>query len=193
MGQSFWSRGPSLSSTLEAKDFPHLKAMPGSEDGELALVLQAQVELTQILYNAHGILYSSAERTLAMVSAGDYARYLDDFQRSALDWHASWRNIPVSHNIKFTLMLQFEYVCLYINAFSFQAVLMRSLDRRGRGHDEARTRSRLRASFFSKGLMTSPDGPYIYEAISSARKILSLFEEQSPQDTLRYLPTRYYL
>lgn len=193
MGQSFWSRGPSLSSTLTAQDFPSLKPLTGSEDGDLALVLQAHLELTQILYNAHGILYSSAGRTLAMVNEGDYARYLDDFQRSTSTWLASWRDVKASQNIKTTMMLLFEYVCLYVNAFSFQAVLTRAIGKPNHGVEKNLTGGRARPQLFSQGPMASPDGPYIYEAVSAARKILALFTKQNPQNMLRYLPTRYHL
>lgn len=193
MGQSFWSRGPSLSSTLTAQDFPSLKPLPGSEGGDFALILQAHLELTQIMYNAHGVLYSSARRTLALVNDGDYARYLDDFQRSTSTWHVCWRDMKMSPNIRTTLFLFFEYVRLYVNAFSFQAVLTRTLGKQSCAAEKRPSSGRFRPSFFSQGLMTSPDGPYIYEAVNSARKILVLFEEQSSQNMLRYLPTRYHL
>jgi hypothetical protein len=47
------------------------------------MILQANLELVQVLYNAHLILYASAERTQALIRDGDYARYLDDFLSAA--------------------------------------------------------------------------------------------------------------
>ncbi|KAM5362285.1 hypothetical protein ACJZ2D_012640 [Fusarium nematophilum] len=105
LGQSFWSRGPSLSSTFTSKDFPSLEPIPGVEKVDYASVLQATLELTQILYNAHLILYSSTRKTLNMISEGDYARYLDDFVRAASAWHTVWNDIQVPHAIKSTLLL----------------------------------------------------------------------------------------
>ncbi|VUC30201.1 unnamed protein product [Clonostachys rosea] len=193
MGQSFWSRGPSLSSKLTNKDFPNLKSLPGMEDEDLASALQAKIELTQILYNAHGILYSSTERTLAMVSDGDYARYLDDFQRSATDWYTIWKGGSFSSNVRATLLLLYEYVCLYVNAFSFQAVLTRASGACSGRRDANSGKGISSAAPFARGLMSSPDGPYVYEAISCARKILSLINQLHPGNTLRFLPTRFYL
>uniref|UniRef100_A0A0B7KLK5 Transcription factor domain-containing protein n=1 Tax=Bionectria ochroleuca TaxID=29856 RepID=A0A0B7KLK5_BIOOC len=190
MGQSFWSRGPSLSSKLTNKDFPNLKSLPGMEEEDLASALQAKTELTQILYNAHGILYSSTERTLAMVNDGDYARYLDDFQRSTTNWYAAWNGGNFSSNVRATLLLLYEYVCLYVNAFSFQAVLTRASGERSQRRDVDPGKG---AAPFLGGLMCSPDGPYVYEAISCARKILGLMNQLHPRNTLRFLPTRFYL
>ncbi|CAH0016677.1 unnamed protein product, partial [Clonostachys rhizophaga] len=193
MGQSFWSRGPSLSSKLTNKDFPNLKSLPSMEEEDLASALQAKTELTQILYNAHGILYSSTERTLAMVNDGDYARYLDDFQRSTTTWYTAWNGGNFSSNVRATLLLLYEYVCLYVNAFSFQAVLTRASSACSQGRDTIPGKGVSSAGPFSGGLMSSPDGPYVYEAISCARKILSLMNQLHPRNTLRFLPTRFYL
>lgn len=82
LGQSFWSRGPSLNSNFTAKDFPSLQPHPDGDSEDYASMLQASMELTQILHNAHAVLYSSKSRTMAMVLEGNYARYLDDFRTS---------------------------------------------------------------------------------------------------------------
>lgn len=70
MQQSFWSRGPSLSTKFTSTDFPTLQpVVPGDDDR--ASILHATVELTQLLHNADEILYSSPERTVEMMRTGD--------------------------------------------------------------------------------------------------------------------------
>lgn len=99
LGQAFWSRDPSLSSKFTANDFPTLQSQcTGSEDH--ASILQATMELTQLLHNTHDILYSSHARTQELILAGDYARYLDDFQKALLKWSGSWRTLRASPKIK---------------------------------------------------------------------------------------------
>lgn len=193
LGQSFWSRGPSLSAQFTAEDFPSLKPIPGIRDEDYASVLQANIELTQILHNAHAILYSSTERTLTMVYDGDYARYLDDFLRSTNSWHAKWNVVQASHKIKSTLLLTYEYICLYINAFSFQAVLTRTAAPRPSLPKRQRTCKRPLAELFSGGVMSSPDGRYVFDAISAAKNLLGLVNSLDPQRVICYLPSRYYL
>ncbi|EQB46667.1 hypothetical protein CGLO_14299 [Colletotrichum gloeosporioides Cg-14] len=192
LGQSFWSRGPSLSSNFTAKDFPTLHPTPGLIDENYALILQANLELTQILHNAHAVLYSSTERTLSMIHEGDYPRYLDDFMESATHWDSRWKDMQVSPNIKHALRLLYEYVCLYINAFSFHAVLTRAS--RPRASERYRlARTQPLDSCFNGGIMSSPDARYIIGAISAARSLLGVMNELDPKHTLRYLPSRYHL
>jgi hypothetical protein len=191
LGQSFWSRGPSLAAKFTAKDFPSLQPLPGGDSEDYASMLQATMELTQILHNAHAILYSSKDRTMAMVLDGNYARYLDDFRSSATTWHSTWSSIAVSANIKTTLMIMYEYICLYTNAFSFQAVLTRAS--MSQNYNKEHHNKRLSADIFAGGIMLSPDGLYIFDAISAAMNLLGLMNSLDPRQVTCYLPTRYYL
>ncbi|KAH0425847.1 hypothetical protein CcaCcLH18_10716 [Colletotrichum camelliae] len=192
LGQSFWSRGPSLSSNFTAKDFPALRPASGKTDEDFASVLQANLELTQILHNAHAILYSSTERTLSMIHEGDYPRYLDDFIESATHWDSRWEALKVSPNLRAGLRLLYEYVCLYINAFSFHAVVTRALRPRTQ-QGQRHAGKRCLSSFFPQGIMSSPDARYIIGATSAARSLLGVMNELDPKHTLRYLPSRYHL
>lgn len=204
LGQSFWSRGPSLSSRFTASDFPSLR--PSSDEEEdFALIHQANLELTQILHNAHDILYSSRARTLALVFAGDYGRYIDDFQTASAAWYATWAHVPRSQLAKRSLALMYEYLGLYINAFSFQAVLTRWSSNRSRGaeptqndesdvqHEGESIQSCRRGDApFGDTIMTNPDGRYIFDALKAARTLLQLLSEMSPEE-LCPLPSRYHL
>lgn len=191
LGQSFWSRGPSIAYRLTAKDFSTLQPkLPGDED--YATMLQAKLEVTQILNNAHDILYSARARTLALVFAGDYNRYLDDFQNAAIGWHSAWQSTPMSPRIRTSLLLMYEYLCLYVNAFSFQAILTRaSSSRRTQNGTHERRSSTIDP--FPRGIMPTPEGRYVFDAIMAAKKILGLMGRMDPVEELRFLPSRYYL
>lgn len=193
LGQSFWSRGPSLSSQFTAADFPSLKPVPGMRDEDYASVLQANIELTQILHNAHAILYSSTTKTLTMIYDGDYSRYLDDFLGATTSWNAKWIDLQASCKIKSTLLLMYEYICLYVNAFSFQAVLTRAAAPQRSTPKRQWTRKRPLADLFSRGISSSPDGRYVFEAISAAKKLLGLMNGLDPQRVICHLPLRFYL
>ncbi|KAJ3531909.1 hypothetical protein NM208_g8671 [Fusarium decemcellulare] len=193
LGQSFWSRGPSLSTHFTAKDFPSLKPIAGVKDDDYASVLHSSLELTQILYNAHLILYASTERTLAMILDGDYARYLDDFVRAVTVWRTTWKDIQVSHKVKSTLLMMYEYIRLYVNAFSFQAVITRASGAETSYQGTHQTSKRPLAELFSRGIMSSPDGKFIFDAIGAAMNLLELMNNLDPRHVLCYLPSRYYL
>lgn len=90
-------------------------------------------------------------------------------------------------------MLMYEYLCLYINAFSFQAVLTRLSRTRRAATDKKELRHEVHNQPFSKGLMASPDCRWVYDAIIAAIKILKMMNELDPSDEMRFLPSRYYL
>lgn len=143
------------------------------------------MELTQLMHNAQAILYSSPKRTLAMVHDGDYSRYLDDFQRASMNWHATWSDLAVSARVKRSLSLVYEYLCLYVNAFSFQAVLTRM--------STQNTSSKPSFRPFINGIMNCSDGRYVWDAITAAINTLKLMMDFHPQHELCFLPYRYYL
>jgi hypothetical protein len=190
-GQSFWSRGPSLSTRFTAKDFPSLQLSADAEHN-YALVLQATIELTQLLHNAHDILYSSKERRLQMVRLGDYNRYLDDFRRSFSGWQTRWDSLEASPKLKCTLNIFKEYVRLYVLAFSFQSILSRAVhDNRVAGTSASWLKKA--PSLFPEGIMASPDGVYVFEAVRSARSILTIACGTDPVAHIHYMPFRFYV
>lgn len=195
LGQSFWSRGPSLSSRFTAADFPMLKATD-DDDEDFSQTHEANLQLTQMLHNAHDVLYSSRARTLALVFAGDYGRYIDDFQKAATAWHTAWVDVPRTNVVRRTLLLTYEYLGIFINAFSFQAVLTRYSSDRNKSLRKARATGQAvtphRLPPFGPSVMASPDGRYIFDALSSARAVLTTMGSISLEE-LCTLPARYHL
>ncbi|KAI9924171.1 hypothetical protein MW887_007121 [Aspergillus wentii] len=185
MGQSFWSRGPSLSSRLSLEGFAALRPQ-STADEDYPSILLATVELTQILHNAHDILYSSEYQTANMIRRGDYSRCLDDFSKSLRLWHESWSALAVSPKLRSTLLLMYEYLTVYVNAFSFQAVITRNVA------DRKDSRKSVKV-VFPCGIMGAPDGPYISAAIRAAKMVLTIMCEMDSSTCLGCLPSRYYL
>lgn len=158
-----------------------------------ASVLQATMELTQLLHNAHDILYSSRARTQELILAGDYNRYLDDFEKALTSWDDTWHNLALSPRIKCMLTLMYEYVCLYSNAFAFQARVTQVANAdRNMLSDQHPTASQQEI-VFPCGIMATPEGRYIFEALRAAKAVLRVISRADPVSCLRYMPTRYHL
>ncbi|KAH8427732.1 fungal specific transcription factor domain-containing protein [Aspergillus melleus] len=187
MGQAFWCRGPGLSTHFTAHDYPSLHPHKAGQV-DYASFIQAQVELTTIFGNVHDILYASKSRTVQLILMGDYIKYLDDSAKALDMWKRSWSDFDVPSHLKGLLMLQFEYLRLYMNAFAFQAVLYRSSREEGpAGHEKM-------VSYFPYSVMASPDGRHIYLTIDAAKGVLrELLNRLNPTMHLRFLPVRYYL
>ena len=182
MGQSFWSRGPSLSTRFTADDFPGLK----QDKTNYAFVLQAMVELTQLLHNVHDILYSSKARTFQMMFSGDYNRYLDDFRHALSVWKDTWASLKLPHSLHYSLHIFNEYVSLYVNAFSFQSVATRACVENCQGLNR-------RPSLFRQGIMTSPDGAYVFAAVNAAKRIMIMVTTTNSEAYMPYMPYRIYV
>lgn len=194
MGQSFWSRGPSLSTNFTANDFPSLRLGADAEH-KYSHVLQATIELTQLLHNVHDTLYASKERTTQMVRRGDYNRYLDDFRHSMSAWKDRWDGLETSPKLNCTLRIFKEYVRLYANSFSFQSLLSRAVPH-NRPPGENRTTTlgtRGAPSLFPRGIMSTPEGAYVLEAVDAAREILTITVQTTSQAQIRYMPFRFYM
>jgi hypothetical protein len=224
LGKAFWSRGglafrcqPSVKSNMNweahnnfptlAPNGPYMHRQAGShtEDssdqnggvsiGDEATLMQAYVELTQILTNIHSTLYPSRDRTLALSHVGDYTRMLDEFTRT-LNWFRitwmerhRWEKFPFSKTIGAT----YYYAKLYAYSFSFQAHVSRTTANSKMLSQDVNTGRTLVKLIFPRGLAESPDVKYILEAIDSASALLKIcVEDLFLQGALGFLPSRFY-
>jgi hypothetical protein len=91
-----------------------------------------------------------------------------------------------SGKLKASLMLTYDYLRLYVNAFAYQATISRALSfRRDSQHNPNRPMPLINAS--------APDARFIYEALDAAKSLLTTLNEFVPAETLRYMPSSYYL
>lgn len=91
-----------------------------------------------------------------------------------------------SARLKASLLLTYDYLRLYVNAFAYQATISRALIfQRDSQHNPNRPMPLINAS--------APDARFIYEAIDAAKSLLSTFNNFVDPETMRYMPSSYYL
>lgn len=208
-GLAFWSRGPALcfvgyshiSQTGEVAarlNFP-LQLSPGAElDGrahdDSASLMQSLVELTQVMTNAHDILYPSKLRTEVLVKQGEYFLFLDHFRRALDSYRTIWKPKQWSNRTLEELSwMTFHYVRLYISSFGYSAHIKRAQWRGDKEASTGRDGSRQAVQIFPRGSATSPDALYIYDSIAAANEILHISLRLAQMGSLRYLPSRYLI
>ncbi|KAG9237316.1 hypothetical protein BJ875DRAFT_370253, partial [Amylocarpus encephaloides] len=185
IGKGFWARGPGPLSGLRSSDFPTLQPSSPSAD-DYSLIFQANLELTQIFSNVHDILYSSKGHGWKEMLEGRYAKYLDDFRTSLRSWNDVWSVLICSPRLKSSLLLTYDYLRLYVNAFAYQATMSRTLTyQRDSQHQSNHPMPLINAS--------APDARFIYEAIDAGKSLLSTFNNFANPEILRYMPSCYYL
>ena len=108
---------------------------------------------------------------------------------------AIWRSISIialkivigSPRLKSTLLLTYEFLRLYVNAFAYQATISRSILSERNSSD---------GPFYQLPAITAatPDARFIYESVEAAKNLLTTLNNfVDPETSLRYMPSRFYL
>lgn len=106
------------------------------------------------------------------------------------------RGVPYERALRsslYVLTLLYEYLCLYVNAFAFQAIVTtKALEARNSTRNRQST-NLPRECLFPQGIMAIPEGRYVFEALRAAKAALMVMSRADPEACLRYMPTRYFL
>lgn len=194
LGRAFWSRGPGPLTTLRKEDFPMLApSTPGDED--FASIFQATLELTLLFSNVHDVLYSNPGNSMRSHLSGGYIKFIDDFRTAIYGWKSVWGTLTCSPNLKATLLMSYDYLRLYTNAFAFHATLKRALSQQEQGLDINKTkRGPAVQRVFYNNVGAVGDARFIYEGLDAAKSLLSMCNTfVDPERALRYMPLRFYL
>jgi hypothetical protein len=182
-GRAFWSRGPGPLTGFTRGDFPTLQPKtPGDEN--YASIFQATLELTQLFSNVHEVLYTQKGSQLKALLVKDYVKYIDDFRAAIKGWNSVWGTLTCSPNLKATLLISYDYLRLYTNAFAFQATFRRS----------RMPKNKSKATGPIVNIPSLPDARFIYESLDAAKSLLVTVNNfVDPENCLRYMPLRFYL
>jgi hypothetical protein len=77
-----------------ADDFPEMRDVPGIQD-DYAAYLQCLLHITQVLSNAHDLLYPSKSRSAALAKAEHYYKNIDEFTESERLWSTTLSRAPL--------------------------------------------------------------------------------------------------
>lgn len=187
LGRAFWSRGPGPLTTLRKEDFPMLAPLAtGGQD--FASIFQATLELTLLFSNIHDVLYSNPGNSIRSHHSGGYIKYIDDFRTAIYGWKSVWGGLTCSPALKATLSMSYDFLRLYTCAFGFHAIVKRAVS-------QTQTRD-LPASdrIFYSNVGAVHDARFIYEGLDAAKSLLSTVNTfVDPEQSLRYMPLRFYL
>ena len=192
LGRAFWSRGPGPLTTLRKEDFPMLaSANPGDED--FASIFQATLELTMLFSNVHDVLYSNPGNSMRSHLSGSYIKYIDDFRSAIYGWKSVWGTLTCSPNLKATLLMSYDYLRLYTNAFAFHATVKRAIPS-NQGQSNRQSSHPAPGRVFYNNVGAVGDARFIYEGLDAAKSLLSMVNTfVDPENSLRYMPLRFYL
>ncbi|KAF2014613.1 hypothetical protein BU24DRAFT_371300 [Aaosphaeria arxii CBS 175.79] len=194
IGKAFWSRGPGPMTTLVRADYPSLiPKSPNEED--YASIYQANLELTQLFSNVHDVLYSNPGSSFRSHLSGSYIKFIDDFRTAIYGWKSVWGTLTCSPPLKACLLMSYDYLRLYTNAFAFQATVRRAMPTVDQAIMHSENPSmQAPQRVFSNNVGAVGDARFIYEGLDAAKAILTTANNfVDPEKSLRYMPLRYYL
>ncbi|PSN72162.1 hypothetical protein BS50DRAFT_544531 [Corynespora cassiicola Philippines] len=203
IGKAFWSRGPGPLTTLRREDYPSLiPKSPNEED--YASIFQANLELTQLFSNVHDTLYSNPGSSFRTHMSGSYIKFIDDFRSAIYGWKSVWGTLTCSPHLKACLLISYDYLRLYTNAFAFQATVLRALPTGPQPaadptmptvqHNAPGNRMQVPQRVFGNNVGAVGDARFIFEGLDAAKAILTTANNfVDPEKVLRYMPLRYYL
>jgi hypothetical protein len=201
IGKAFWSRDPGPLTTLRREDYPTLiPKSPNEED--YASIFQANLELTQLFSNVHDTLYSNPGTSFRSQMSGSYIKFIDDFRSAIYGWKSVWGTLTCSPPLKACLLMSYDYLRLYTNAFAFQATVLRALPSASTSTDPAAgpqaangtSGMQVPQRVFVNNVGAVGDARFIYEGLDAAKAILTTVNNfVDPEHSLRFMPLRYYL
>ncbi|KEQ67192.1 uncharacterized protein M437DRAFT_36495, partial [Aureobasidium melanogenum CBS 110374] len=184
IGRAFWSRGPGPGLAIRKEDYPYQPQTPGDED--FPRLFQATLELTLLFSNVHDVLYSSPGNSLRNHLTGGYYIKID-FRSAYYGWNAVYGTMTCSPNLKAMLLMSYDYLRLYTNAFAFHATIRRALPE---GENGKPSFSRV----FYNNVGAVGDARFIYEGLDAAKSLLTTMNNfVDAERMLRYMPLRFYL
>ncbi|TEA20000.1 Transcriptional activator ARO80 [Colletotrichum sidae] len=152
-------------------------------------------------------LFKSRKHTTDIIQSGKYTEALKDFQPLLQDWWKEFERYRLPPFIRHILTIEYEYVRIYVNSLSLQAVVERCTNNAGHVHGahgnhnagSAAQLSPQTQNYFGKlplgqlGGFGTVDQEYIKEVISGSRNLLrTVVEGLLPGDYLKHAPVRTY-
>ncbi|KAK3692050.1 hypothetical protein B0T22DRAFT_475020 [Podospora appendiculata] len=152
-------------------------------------------------------LFRSRKHTTDIIQSGRYLSLLKDFQPMLREWWKEFERFPLPQYIRHILTIEYEYVRIYVNSLSLQAVVERCTSNAGGGSapggsvsgHSAPQLSPQTQNYYGKlplgqlGGFGAEDQEYVKEVVNGSRNLLrTVVEGLLPQDYLKHAPVRTY-
>ncbi|KFA61966.1 hypothetical protein S40285_07798 [Stachybotrys chlorohalonatus IBT 40285] len=153
-------------------------------------------------------LFKSRKHTTEIIQSGKYVDLLRDFSPMLRDWYKEFELFRLPPYIRHILTIEYEYVRIYVNSLSLQAVVERCTNNAGQtGNAAAANGNGSSATQLSPqtlinfgklplgqlGGLTTNDHHYVREVVEGSRNLLrTVVHGLLPGDYLKRAPVRTY-
>lgn len=149
-------------------------------------------------------LFKSRKHTTRIIQTGEYIELLKDFQPMLNNWMKQFEGFRMPPYIKHILIIEYEYVRIYVNSLSLQAVVERCTSNAGNIQSAATAGngnglSPQTQNYYGKLPLTRlggfgpEDQQYVKEVVDGSRNLLrTVVEGLLPHNYLKHAPVRTY-
>ncbi|KAF5005302.1 hypothetical protein FDECE_8238 [Fusarium decemcellulare] len=154
-------------------------------------------------------IFRSRKHTTQIIQNGKYVDILSEFAPMLRDWWKEFELFKLPEFIRHILTIEYEYVRIYINSLSLQAVVERCTNQAGatassghhgnaapNGHPQLSPQTMINYGKLPLGQLggfTAHDQEYIREVVEGSRNLLrTVVEGLLPGDYLKHAPVRTY-
>jgi hypothetical protein len=151
-------------------------------------------------------IFRSRKHTTDIIQSGKYVGLLKEFNPILRDWYKEFERFRLPPFIRYILTIEYEYVRIYVNSLSLQAVVERCTNNAGgnAGTGGSTTGSAAQLSpqtqnYYGKlplgqlGGFGAADQEYVREVVDGCRNLLrTVVEDLLPGDYLKHAPVRTY-
>lgn len=171
-------------------------------------IIHCWAGISNLMHSGNEKLFRSRKHTTDIIQSGNYTGLLKDFQPMLKNWWREFELFRLPPYIRHILTIEYEYVRIYINSLSLQAVVERCTSNAGGGGtasggsvsgNSAPQLSPQTQNFYGKlplgqlGGFTAEDQEFVKEVVNGSRNLLrTVVEGLLPGDYLKHAPVRTY-
>lgn len=153
-------------------------------------------------------LFKSRKHTTDIIQSGQYVKLLEEFTPLLQDWYKEFERFRLPQFLRHILTIEYEYVRIYVNSLSLQAVVERCTNNangssaNGGGNSAANHNSQLspqtilnygKLPLGQLGGFTATDQEYVREVVGGCRNLLrTVVDGLLPGGYLKHAPVRTY-
>ncbi|EAQ91184.1 hypothetical protein CHGG_03119 [Chaetomium globosum CBS 148.51] len=170
-------------------------------------IIHCWVGISNAMQVGNEKLFRSRKHTTEIIQTGKYTELLADFQPMLKEWWNQFERFRLPPYIRHVLTIEYEYVRIYINSLSLQAVVERCTNNAGggtgpggsvSGHSGPQLSPQTQ-NYYGKlplgqlGGFGAEDQEYVREVVNGSRNLLrTVVEGLLPGDYLKHAPVRTY-
>ncbi|EJT81017.1 hypothetical protein GGTG_01006 [Gaeumannomyces tritici R3-111a-1] len=163
-------------------------------------IIHCWAGISNAMFVGNEKLFRSRKHTTDIIQSGRYIALLQEFQPMLGDWWRQFERFRLPPYIRHILTIEYEYVRIYVNSLSLQAVVERCTNHAGQATTAgAEQLSPQTQNYFGKlplgslGGFGVADQEYVKEVVDGSRNLLrTVVDGLLPNDYLKHAPVRTY-